>query len=331
MNNKVLYIIIAGLVLVVLCLVFYRNDKLSNMVSTLNAIDTEICGSQVSLPKEYQVLAASVYAGSSSHDFPAEYNGYKEIDVVVTVTKPTVIVLSGYEQNVWNIKATQPNLVKAILLAGSYDQKIILNDTKAKVLGGKNSACPGSYYDEQEIDQLNRYSQFYLKRNVDALYVLGDSQYINMDDSLVAPLKNKLKGQLQAYRTKTAPVLTSDHYMQLPVSEEGMQKALQLGLIRPATDADARQFDLAQIRQSNENNPELTVIVGLRDNELRHKFYSGQSYVILKPFKFPKVMNGAGFATFYLPQGVAYPIGDLSYSTLYNMNDGTCRGPDCGQ
>lgn len=330
MNNKVLYIIIAGLVLIVLCLVFYRNDKLSNMVSTLNAIDTEICGSQVSLPKEYQVLAASVYAGSSSHNFPAEYNGYKAIDVVVTVTQPTVIVLSGYEQNVWNIKATQPNLVKAILLAGYYDQKVILNDIKVKVLGGKDSACQGSYYDEQEIDQLNHYSQSHLKRNVDALYVLGDTQYINMDDSLVAPLKNKLKEQLQAFNTKTAPVLTSEHYMQLPESDEGMQKALQLGLIRPATYADVKQFDLAQIRQSTGNNPELTVIVGSGDNDLRHEFYPDHSYVILKPFKFPKEMYGAHSATFYLPQGVAYPIGELSHSTLYNMNDGTCRGAGCG-
>lgn len=103
----------------------------------MNSINTDICGSTVSLPKDYQVLAASVYAGSSSHTLPAEYNGYKAIDVVVTVTKPTVIVLTGYKQNVWNIKEAQPNLVKAVLLAGSYDQKVILNDTKAKILGGK--------------------------------------------------------------------------------------------------------------------------------------------------------------------------------------------------
>lgn len=124
------------LILLVLFLVFYRNDKLSSVVTT-NSINTDICGSIVSLLKDYQVLVASVYAGSSSHTLPAEYNGYKAIDVVVTVTQPTVIVLTGYEQNVCNIKTAQPNLVKAILLTRYYDQKIILNDTKAKILGGK--------------------------------------------------------------------------------------------------------------------------------------------------------------------------------------------------
>lgn len=331
MNNKILYVIIVGLLLVVLLLIFYRNDKLSNIVTTLNSIDTDICGSTVSLPTSYQVLAASVYAGSANYTLPAEYNGYKAIDVVVTVTKPTVIVLTGYEQNVWNIKAAQPDLVKAILLVGAYDQKVILNDIKAKVLGGKNSTCQGSYYDEKEIGQLNQYSQSHLKRNVDALFLLGETPYINMNDSLIEPLKNKLKNQLQAYTKKTTPVLTSEHYMQLPESDEGMQKALQFGLIRPATYSDVKQFDLAKIRQINGNNSELTVIVGLGDNELRHEFYPDHSYVVLKPFKFPRDMYGAHSATFYLPEGVAYPIGELSHSTLYNMNDGTCRGAGCDQ
>lgn len=331
MKNKILYVVIAGLLFVVILLVFYRNDKLSNVAATLNSIDTDICGSTVSLPKSYEVLAASVYAGSANYTLPAEYNGYKAVDVVVTVTKPTVIILTGYEQNVWNIKATQPDLVKAILLAGYYDQKAILNDLKAKVIGGKNSICQGSYYDEKEIEQLNQYSQSHLKRNVDALFLLGETSYINMSDSLIEPLKNKLKNQLQAYTKKTTPVLTSEHYIQLPESDEGMQKALQLGLIRPATYSDVKQFDLAKIRQTNGSNTESTVIVGLGDNELRHEFYPDHSYVILKPFKFPRDMYGAHSATFYLPEGVAYPIGELSHSTLYNMNDGTCRGTACGQ
>lgn len=137
MKNKILQATIAALILLVLFLVFYRNDKLSSVVTTLNSINTDICNSIFSLPKDYQVLVASVCADSFSHIFPAEYNGYKAIDVVVTVTQPTIIIVTGYEQNVWNIKEAQSNLVKAVLLAGSYDQKIILNDSKAKVLGGK--------------------------------------------------------------------------------------------------------------------------------------------------------------------------------------------------
>ena len=86
-----------------------------------------------------------------------------------------------------------------------------------------------------------------------------------------------------------------------------MQKALQLGLIRPVTNFDAEQFDLAQIRRTVGNNPDPTVIIGLGD-ELRHEFYPDHGYVILKPFKFPRDMYGAHSATFYLPEGVALPI-----------------------
>ena len=236
MKNKILYAIIGGLVVVVLLLMFGRNDPLKSVEMALSSNMTQICGTAVTLPKDYQVLAGSVYAGSSSHSLPAEYDGYKPVDVLVSVTKPTVIILTGYEQNVWNIRATKPDLVKAVLIAGYYEQKVILNDLKAKVLGGKDSVCKGSYYDEQEIEQLNHYSQSHLKKNVDALYVLGETEYITMDDSQIDPLKNKLKEQLQVHTKKTAPVLTSEHYMQLPESDEGMQKALQLGLIRPATE-----------------------------------------------------------------------------------------------
>lgn len=328
MKNKILYAIIGGLVVVVLLLIFDRKDPLKSVETALSSNMTQICGTAVTLPNDYQVLAGSVYAGSSSHSLSAEYDGYKAVDVLVSVTRPTVIILTGYEQNVWNIRATKPDLVKAVLIAGYYEQKVILNDLKAKILGGKDSVCQGSYYDEQEIEQLNYYSQSYLQKNVDALYVLGETKYITMDDSPIEPLKNKLKQQLQAHTKKTAPVLTSEHYMQLPENDEGMQKALQLGLIRPATEADAEQFDLAQIRKTTANNPDLTVIIGIGD-ELRHEFYPDHSYVILKPFKFPRDMYGAHSATFYLPEGVAYPIGELSHSTLYNMSDGTCRGAGC--
>lgn len=87
-------------------------------------------------------------------------------------------------------------------------------------------------------------------------------------------------------------MLTSEHYIQLPESDEGIQKALQLGLIRPVMNSDAEQFDLAQIRRTVGNNPDPTVIIGLGD-ELRHEFYPDHGYVILKLFKFPRDMYGA--------------------------------------
>lgn len=107
------------------------------------------------------------------------------------------------------------------------------------------------------------------------------------------------------YTTKQAD--DDSRYITLPDGDEGMQKALELGLIRPALESDFLQFN------------------GKKDT-----FYLRNSYVILRPFKFPNDMYGAHSATFVLSTGVAYPRGELSHSTLYNMNDGTCRGIMCG-
>lgn len=331
MKNKILYLVIGSLLIVILVLLFSRGQNSLNLLS-LNTQSVTVCGSKVQLPKGYQVLAASVYSGSSSSGLGNEYDGYKQIDTIVTVSKPTVLILTGYEQNVWNIQETKSGLLKAVLLAGYYDQKAIVNNSKVKILGGKDSSCRGSYYDEDEIEQLNAYSQMHLQKNVNALYLRNHSaQHIMVDDAQVDAAQVKLKAELNSGENQFVAALADDQYIQLSDSDAGMQKALELGLIRPATKADAEQFDLSRLRLNNEkNNQSQTVILG-RNGELRHQFYGDHSYVILKPFKFPGDMYGGNSATFYLAAGVPYPKGELSHSMLYNINDGTCRGAGCGQ
>lgn len=332
MKNKILYAIIAILLIALIYVIFSKKDNSSPLFSSSEKA-TPVCGSSFYLPKDYQLLAASVYAGSSSGSVAAEYSGYKKMDVMVNVTKPTVLILTGYEKNVWNVISNQPDLIKGILLAGYYDQKAIANNTKAQIVGGEQSACKGSYYDEQEVNELNQYSKTNLNKTVDALFLRQSSQVLTIDDQEIQPLKDKLKQQLATQKLGFVPAAPDSEYVTLPDGNAGMQKALEMGLIRPATVADAQQFDLAAMNVSKDQNLQHdTVIVGSsNDDGLRHQFYQHRSYVILKPFRFPAEMYGAHSATFYIAQGVAYPKGELSHSELYNINDGTCRGSGCGR
>lgn len=304
-------------------------ENSANEENSTQHIQVERC-TDLAEHQNYQVLAASVYEGKSNLNLPSEYAGYHLVDVELILTKPTILILTGYEQNVWNIRESTKGLLKEVLLSGYEAQKVILNGSQAKVFGGQSSKCNGSYYDEKEIDSLNAYSQNRIGKTVHALYLQQGQDTLQIDDRQIKPLQEQLKTQLQSKKNHFVPAVSDDYYMTLPDGDAGMQKALELGLIRPATRRDAEEFDLANIRLSqNKTRVDQAVIVG-QEAHLRHTFYGHDGYVILKPFQFPAEMYGAHSATFYLAKGVPYPKGELSHSTLYNINDGTCRGAGCG-
>ena len=54
------------------------------------------------------------------------------------------------------------------------------------------------------------------------------------------------------------------------------------------------------------------------------------TYVVLKPFKYPPDLYGSDASTFYVLRGVPAPTGDPGHSTVLNFNKLRCpRAEDC--
>lgn len=73
--------------------------------------------------------------------------------------------------------------------------------------------------------------------------------------------------------------------------------------------------------------PDLPPVAGKGLKAAPVSFYGG--HVVLKALTMPVGLYGAHSTSFYIPQGVPIPTGNLGHSTLYDWNSLTCTGSDC--
>lgn len=343
MNTKTLHIILIILLFIVgfkqsrelhsnvheLQIQHLNNPQHDDTPPSQNTVELGSC-EDLKQDGNYQVLAASVYAGKFNSHFPANSERYRSINIELKLSQPTILILTGYEQNVWHIRESQKGLLKKVVLSGYDDQIAILNDSQAKVFGGKYSSCNGGYYDSQTLDQLNEYSKTYIGQKVDALYLEQATPNLLINDAQVKLLQKQFKERQSKRQTHFLATAPDEAYISLPDGSQGVQKALELGLIRPLTAMDAQILEDTLSQSSNPNHQRVPTMIVVQQQHSKPSFNDHNAYVILKPFQFPAEMYGAHSATFYLAEGVPYPKGELSHSTLYNINDGTCRGTGCG-
>ncbi len=95
--------------------------------------------------------------------------------------------------------------------------------------------------------------------------------------------------------------------------QNGIDQALNLGLIRPATDSD-----LAIWKSKNKNHSALSS---------RLKLFN--KYVILKPVKFSGGLSGANSVIFIAKNSKIAPYGSIGHSIVLFTDTGACKGVMC--
>lgn len=276
--------------------------------------------------QNYQLLVAKAVQDISDRSH--------EMRVSIDVDRPTVLLLVGYQKNHWVITEKNPHNVLAIIAVGTTHQSMSSNDVTTQLYPyQKIENCNGNQMTDRTEMALKHYVNQYLDHPIQQIFEGEQSiviQQIQKQVALSTQLVPTVASREEESSVAPAVPMTAEvpdpRYVKLPKAEEGIQKALELGLIRPATPSDARGFDQAQRSVGVGVSKQYSSEAG----DFNHRYYQHDTYVILKEFIFPEDMYGAHSATFYLAEGVPYPKGELSHSTLYNINDGTCRGTGCG-
>lgn len=330
MNHHVLLHLILGCSI---GLAIFTQNKSTHDASTGQKppINCELNTALHTSQQEYQVLVARAMQ-------PPLHNKSHNISVVIDVEKPTVLILAGSQKNHWTINEIQHGKVIAIFATGTADQTISSNDPFTLLVPYIKSYiashCIGKDVINTSDTKLQEYASYNFNRLIQGFFEGKNALLVTDHQKKEVNQTSKETSSIQLPTRTTAPQETSSiveindpRYIKLPKAKEGIQKALELGLIKPATSSDSRRFDYAQSNTANHHNAR--TYTSSSGEDFKHQFHSHKSYVILKPFIFPEDMHGAHSATFYLERHVPYPKGDLSHSTLYNINDGTCRGSVC--
>lgn len=95
--------------------------------------------------------------------------------------------------------------------------------------------------------------------------------------------------------------------------KEGIDQALKLGLIRPASD-----YELNNLKYKNKSSSK--ILENLRFSE---------KYIVLKPVKFTGGLGGANMVVFIAPNSKLSAFGDIGHSVVLFSDTGACKGVLC--
>jgi hypothetical protein len=284
----------------------------------------EICGfSDFNLPPDAVIYAAGGYGTECKMlGYQIDQSGVDARIANVLVNepnRPVVLLLGAHEPTVWNIKWTTESKILAVAASGSYGDAIAGISKNIPVLLGWNykaqkkvRACEPFYVkfpiQNENKDQINKLSKAIFGRPTDFIVHFDQNGNILIGETPPAGTK-----------TQTSPDIPPASFFdpQAPLAgETGLIDAIKKGLLRKATTQDAELWRKGEL------------IVGKQTINQSESKELWNSYVVLKPFKYPK---GLGPTIFYVPKGVPLPEGDRRFTTLYDSNNMKCIGPMCKQ
>jgi len=290
------------------------------------------------LPGEYKVFAAGGYTGKIV-DYQIDQSGHQatQMDVLVNhPATPVVLILGAYEPTIWNISWSPSTRIVAALVSGYHQQAVAGLDPTIPVLNTSydNSGSCGYFYVEQnELGSLNPLSRRFFKRPVDMVYLakggnilIGEAvpQNVKLITSEATPP--------ESFYDKSAPL----------AGLAGLEDAVNMGLLRRATEADADEWvsatsantstkrDVPSIAGQEDYKPvrpNIYVIQcefaadGLENCKRRHN-----AYVVLKKFIYPSGLYGEASSTFFIPKGIPQPTGNPGHSNIYDFNNLKIQG-----
>lgn len=266
------------------------------------------------LPAGTRVYAAGAYGGREL-GFQIDQSGHQatQIDVAVDDDAPVALLLGAYEPTVWNLGWSKRTRIVAVRVGGYHRQAVtgLPASVPLQVSSYDNRGACGYFHVESggaaELSELAQrtfalpLTSIHIAQQGRAQIGRGDGAWIT-DSAAPAP---------QTFRI-------ADSQLAGPA---GLQRAVDTGLLRPATRADGDAWLAAQAASA----PALPPVIGAPPRRLD----AFNAFVVLKPMRLPAGLYGAHSATFFVPKGVSRPSGELGHSTLYDFNTLACSGVRC--
>jgi len=276
------------------------------------------------LPDDIHIYAAGMYGGRNLN-VQIDQSGHQatQFDIVVNAPdKPTVLLLGAYEPSIWNIGWTKGTKILAVLASGYHRQAVagLPRETPILISSYDNKGpCGYTYVSERTLAEINPLSKKAFGKPVDMVYYAGGGKaVIGLPVSQGEELFTSRDVTPDSFVDKSKPL----------AGPAGIRDAVAKGILRPATREDAEAW--ASRRAKLVPKDALPPVSGGDNRQTLLGPHGDNVFVILKPFQLPSGLYGGNSATFYLPEGVRYPEGDLRHSALFDFNTMTCRGAVCG-
>ena len=283
------------------------------------------CGfDELKLSEGYVVYAAGDYKGRKL-DIQIDQSGHPatQFDIVVnSPVKPVALILGAYEPSIWNIGWTKGTKIIAVLATGYHRQAVAGLPKETPIListHNNRGPCGYTYIVEKKLSEINPLSNRVYGKPVDMVYFAAGGKVVI--GSPVAPGEQLF----------TSRDVTPDDFVDKSkplAGPAGLREAVEKGLIRPVTRQDLEAW--ANRKAAKISKDALPPVAGGDKRKALMPQHVHNGYVILKPFRIPAGLYGGNSATFFLADGVPYPVGNLGHSTLYDFNTMTCTGAACG-
>lgn len=277
---------------------------------------------QTTFPDDMLVLAAGAYSGRKT-GWQMDQSGHEatQMEVVVNMPgTPVALMLGSHEPTIWNLSWTKGTHIVAVLVSGYYRQALAGIDDHIPVLNStyaNNGACGYFYLTAEKMDRLAPLSLRVFQREVNSVY-LAEAGSVVIGEALLTdtPLLTNSALPPESFRDPASP---------LP-GIAGLQQAVQQGVLRVATVADAKRWDAAFMQHPGKVNlpPDATLSPSSEQEVKMHN-----AYVVLKPFTLPSGLYGEHAATFFVLEGVPRPSGHPGHSAIYDFNTVSCADIRC--
>ena len=271
--------------------------------------------------KQFEVFAAGAYSGQSS-EYQIDNSGHQAhwMDVAVANTKPVVLILGAYEPSIWRIKWEPNTVIEGVVLTGYHDQKILGLPKSVPVLTTTSlkNECGANYVSSENAGAVNQMSKSILKQDIKSLVIAKNGQALIGNITAQTPLTMSSDTTIEQIIDKNMPL----------AGKKGIEQAVEKGLLRPALPADLNQWQKAYDKARNIHRPPVVGEERPQNGSFLLKRGGDDTYVILKPMTIPAGLYGANSVEFLLPKGVQKPSGNLGHSTIYDLSNGQCYGPN---
>lgn len=264
------------------------------------------------------VLAAFANGGRPL-PYPIDKSGHTATLVNVAVNspdRPVALMLGAYEPTIWNISWSKNTVIQAVLVNGRLKQALAGLDADVPRLINfieERPKCSGFLVDSSQLDSL---AKRFLGRGVEMTFTVNNGDVIIgkplPPDTL---LFNNSRITPESFRDRSAA----------NAAQNGLESALNWGVIRRATASDAQAWQDAALRRYRE------IPYPIPGRTAPQRPSIANAYVVLRAFRLPDNLSGNSTATFFIPQGTPRPTGNFGQSTLYDFETLSCQGPLCKQ
>jgi uncharacterized protein YecT (DUF1311 family) len=274
------------------------------------------------LPARFTVQAVGIYEGDLDTDVRLEASGHETRGAEVVVNLPgqdVVLVLMAYDPVLWTVRRTPETRLAAVVVGGYHTQAVLGVERGLPLVitthTGRRKDCGSAFY----------------AYKADPALFEADARVLALTGRAIDRLWSHYRGGRihigPPPPSGTALVESRDYVPQdytdlppFPSGQKGLDRLMDMGLLRLATASDLDAWVNAASAPYRRFDPSLNVDPP-----------SGASgtYVVLGPMEIPGGLYGAHSAAFLVPPGVPMPTGHLGHSSVYVIEDGSCRGPAC--